>query len=356
MTAEGMSDRTTAAPPLSAEPAAAEDAVAAATDVAAPAAVSLKRCRWGSDSEEEEEAAGPERTRASERAETTTDQSPKPIATAVTPQQPKRSWWGSGNRNGEEPKEWQIKDATKEGTPLSRPGCERVCNEEAAQPNGSGDPASSTQLTANPTTSSDVKDDTGAKSVNSKPVVPKKYVVTSFTGEPMPPGRSCRSVDCYEKLHKIDEGAYGVVYKARDRISGDVVALKQVKLLSTKEGFPVPALREINVLLSLSHPNVVNVREMVVGNTMDKIFMAMDYMEHDLKALMMAMKQASLAPHFPTCHTLIFPFTSRLLIFSALLRVGSQTSHARPGLCTRILPRTLGPPSRPQVVKYAYEQ
>ena len=67
-------------------------------------------------------------------------------------------------------------------------------------------------------------------------------------------------------------------------------------------------------------------------------------------------EQASLKPSFPLCHTLFFPFTSRLLIFSALLRVGSQTSHARPGLCTRILPRTLGPPSRPQVVKYAYEQ
>ena len=28
----------------------------------------------------------------------------------------------------------------------------------------------------------------------------------------MPPGLSCRSVDVYEKLHKIDEGTYGVVY------------------------------------------------------------------------------------------------------------------------------------------------
>jgi len=98
-------------------------------------------------------------------------------------------------------------------------------------------------------------------------------------------------VDVYEKLHKIDEGTYGVVYKAKDKVTGDIVALKQVKLISTKEGFPVTALREINVLLSLDHPNIVNVREMVVGNTMDKIFMVMDFMEHDLKGLMMAMTQ-----------------------------------------------------------------
>jgi len=114
---------------------------------------------------------------------------------------------------------------------------------------------------------------------------------TSFTGLPMPGGKPCRSVDCYEKLHKIDEGTYGVVYKARDKITGDIVALKQVKLINQKEGFPVTALREINVLLSLQHPNIVNVREMVVGNNHDKIFMVMDFMEHDLKGLMMTMKQ-----------------------------------------------------------------
>lgn len=41
--------------------------------------------------------------------------------------------------------------------------------------------------------------------------------------------RPCRNVDLFEKLHKIDEGTYGVVYKARDTTSGDVVALKQVQ-------------------------------------------------------------------------------------------------------------------------------
>ena len=94
----------------------------------------------------------------------------------------------------------------------------------------------------------------------------------------------------YEKLHKIDEGTYGVVYKARERSSGEIVALKQVKLLNTREGFPTTALREINVLLSLRHPHVINVREMVVGASSDKIFMVMDFMDHDLKKLMLSMK------------------------------------------------------------------
>ena len=43
-----------------------------------------------------------------------------------------------------------------------------------------------------------------------------------------------------------------------------------------KEGFPVSALREINVLLSLSHESIVSVREMVVGSASDKVFMVME--------------------------------------------------------------------------------
>ena len=39
-------------------------------------------------------------------------------------------------------------------------------------------------------------------------------------------------------------------------------------------------------MLSLSHPNIVKVREIVVGNDVDKIYLVMDYMEHELKALL----------------------------------------------------------------------
>ncbi|KAJ2248160.1 hypothetical protein GGI13_001488, partial [Coemansia sp. RSA 455] len=41
----------------------------------------------------------------------------------------------------------------------------------------------------------------------------------------------CRQVDqCYERLNRIDEGTYGIVYRARDRLTGDIVALKHLKL------------------------------------------------------------------------------------------------------------------------------
>lgn len=83
-----------------------------------------------------------------------------------------------------------------------------------------------------------------------------------------PPLVSCRSVDNYEKLNRIEEGAYGVVYRARDRQTGEIVALKKLKLENEKNGFPVTSLREIHTLLLAKHPNIVNVKEIVVTSSM----------------------------------------------------------------------------------------
>ena len=74
-------------------------------------------------------------------------------------------------------------------------------------------------------------------------------------------------------------------------ISAEVVALKKLKMEKEKEGFPITSLREINTLLKAQHVNIVTVREIVVGSNMDKIFIVMDYVEHDLKSLMESMKE-----------------------------------------------------------------
>lgn len=104
--------------------------------------------------------------------------------------------------------------------------------------------------------------------------------------------QSCRSVFEYEKLNKINEGTYGVVYKARDKKTGEIVALKKVKMDVNKDsdGFPLSSLREINILSSFSHPSIVNVKEVVMDDD-DGVFMVMEYMEYDLKGLMEMMKE-----------------------------------------------------------------
>ena len=77
-----------------------------------------------------------------------------------------------------------------------------------------------------------------------------------------------RSVYCYERLNSIEEGSYGVVFRARDKETGDIVALKKLKLDEEKYGFPITSLREINALIACKHDNVVGIREIVVGETL----------------------------------------------------------------------------------------
>jgi cell division cycle 2-like len=83
-----------------------------------------------------------------------------------------------------------------------------------------------------------------------------------------PPILPSRSVYCYERLNQIEEGSYGVVFRAKDKQTGDIVALKKLKLDEEKHGFPITALREVNALMSCRHENVVGIREVVVGDTL----------------------------------------------------------------------------------------
>lgn len=65
------------------------------------------------------------------------------------------------------------------------------------------------------------------------------------------------SVGDYEKIEKIGEGTYGVVYKARSKKTGQFVAMKKIRLESEDEGVPSTAIREISLLKELQHPNIV---------------------------------------------------------------------------------------------------
>lgn len=60
----------------------------------------------------------------------------------------------------------------------------------------------------------------------------------------------------YQKLEKIGEGTYGIVYKAQDT-SGGIYALKKIRLEQEDEGIPSTAIREISLLKELQHPNIV---------------------------------------------------------------------------------------------------
>ena len=93
----------------------------------------------------------------------------------------------------------------------------------------------------------------------------------------------------FQCLNRIAEGTYGVVYRARDKKTTEIVALKRLKMEREKEGFPITSLREINTLLISQHRNVVTVREIVVGSNMDKIYIGeLDWDRFRLKAFSMS--------------------------------------------------------------------
>ena len=61
----------------------------------------------------------------------------------------------------------------------------------------------------------------------------------------------------YERQEKLGEGTYGIVYKCRDLVTGQIVALKKIRLEKEDDGVPSTAIREISLLKGLKHPNVV---------------------------------------------------------------------------------------------------
>uniref|UniRef100_T1P9M6 Cyclin-dependent kinase 12 n=1 Tax=Musca domestica TaxID=7370 RepID=T1P9M6_MUSDO len=103
-----------------------------------------------------------------------------------------------------------------------------------------------------------------------------------------------RCVDVFEMIAQIGEGTYGQVYKARDNITKEMVALKKVRMDHEKEGFPITAVREIKILRQLNHPKIVNLHEVVTDKQdalefrKDKgsFYLVFEYMDHDLMGLL----------------------------------------------------------------------
>jgi len=61
----------------------------------------------------------------------------------------------------------------------------------------------------------------------------------------------------YDKIEKIGEGTYGVVYRAKHKVTSEIVALKKVRLEQEDEGVPPTTIREVSLLKELKHPNIV---------------------------------------------------------------------------------------------------
>ncbi|KAJ0093120.1 hypothetical protein Patl1_25572 [Pistacia atlantica] len=98
-------------------------------------------------------------------------------------------------------------------------------------------------------------------------------------------GWTPRRADTFEKLDKIGQGTYSNVYKARDTLTGQIVALKKVRFDNLEPESVKFMAREILILRRLDHPNVVKLEGLVTSRMSCSLYLVFKYMEHDLAGL-----------------------------------------------------------------------
>uniref|UniRef100_A0A8D3DEZ1 cyclin-dependent kinase n=1 Tax=Scophthalmus maximus TaxID=52904 RepID=A0A8D3DEZ1_SCOMX len=82
----------------------------------------------------------------------------------------------------------------------------------------------------------------------------------------------------YEKIGKIGEGSYGVVFKCRNKDTGQIVAIKKFVESEDDPIIRKIALREIRMLKQLKHANLVNLIE--VFRRKRKLHLVFEYCDH----------------------------------------------------------------------------
>ncbi|XP_023584906.1 cyclin-dependent kinase 3 isoform X6 [Trichechus manatus latirostris] len=109
-------------------------------------------------------------------------------------------------------------------------------------------------------------------------------------------------MDVFQKVEKIGEGTYGVVYKAKNKETGQLVALKKIRLDLETEGVPSTAIREISLLKELKHPNIVRLLDVV--HSEKKLYLVFEFLSQDLKKYMDSTLASELPLHLVKVVTL----------------------------------------------------
>ncbi|KXS19289.1 Pkinase-domain-containing protein [Gonapodya prolifera JEL478] len=114
-----------------------------------------------------------------------------------------------------------------------------------------------------------------------------------FAPPDLPPLVGVTQVTDYDLYDTVGEGTFGVVRVGKEKATGKVVALKRIIIPEgDKDGFPVTALRELSLLKSLRHPNILRLLSIAVSpsnrtaRTRGDVYMVFEYYPHDLAGLL----------------------------------------------------------------------
>jgi len=111
-------------------------------------------------------------------------------------------------------------------------------------------------------------------------------------------GDSTNLDDRYEKLCTIGNGMFGTVYKARDRETDEIVAIKHLHLDAADvcDGVPASVIREVSLLRDFVHPNIARLLSIEVGG-MGDYNLVLEYVDLELhKVLRNARKEGTPLP------------------------------------------------------------
>ena len=106
----------------------------------------------------------------------------------------------------------------------------------------------------------------------------------------------------YSIISNIGKGAYGDVVKGKKLDDGQIVAMKKVQRIHSKNGFPENAMREIRLLKSLKHHNIINLIDVVTCGSDRDVYMIFDYCSFDLKGLIYKEKRKKLTQEQIRCY------------------------------------------------------
>jgi len=108
----------------------------------------------------------------------------------------------------------------------------------------------------------------------------------------------CDHIDKYERIEQVGEGTYGQVFKAIDKTTGEIVALKRIALAKQNEGFPITTIRELKILKALQDcENIVKLKDVVTswkttnemlkkGTDHGAVYCVFEFIEHDLAGML----------------------------------------------------------------------